>query len=206
MPCAGCTGHVTNSRAMDEPRAPSPTAITQAVATWQRLQAALANDPQLGNDEAQISRLLDSEPSALRPEQLVSRLVAAIAWADARRAEAGSFAQMLHARGARYARRSATMRATLQALLETFGRRSMATAWGTASLARVPPKAVVTDASRLPAGYCVERVVREPDYDALLEDLRQGVLIPGAELSNEAQTIRITRTRATGDDDREAAA
>lgn len=185
---------------MHEPRAPGPVTIERAVAAWQRLQSAIRDDPQLEADETTITNTVDVDPQALPPEQLIGRLVEAMAWTEAGRITALEFARRLQARANRYRDRLDTMRDTLAALLEIFDRPRQTTPWGTASLANVPQRAKVTDISALPAGYVHEVLVRNPDLDALLADLLEGVVIPGAELSNARKTVRITRTKADAEE------
>ena len=54
-----------------------------------------------------------------------------------------------------------------------------------------PPKVVVTSEADLPSKYLVEKVSVAPDKKALLEALKAGEAVPGACLSNTAETLAI---------------
>lgn len=54
-----------------------------------------------------------------------------------------------------------------------------------------PPKVIVTSEADLPSKYLVEKVSVAPDKRALLEALKAGEAVPGATLSNTAETLAI---------------
>jgi hypothetical protein len=57
-----------------------------------------------------------------------------------------------------------------------------------------PVRAVVASAAELPDEYVTVETVRGPKLAAIKADLEQGVVIPGASLSN-AQPVLVVRTK-----------
>lgn len=104
----------------------------------------------------------------------------------------GKYADELDARKKRIASRIETRRALLGSALEIAGCPSIETPTGTVSLAKVAPKAIVTDEADIPSKYWK---AGKPTLDkkALSDDMKAGAVVPGATLSNGSITIRIQR-------------
>lgn len=64
---------------------------------------------------------------------------------------------------------------------------------GTITIKALPPKAIAVDEAMIPSKYWVPQ---DPKLDkrSLLADLKEGVDVPGAELSNGGETIQIRRS------------
>lgn len=79
--------------------------------------------------------------------------------------------------------------------LEAEGMPSLRLPEATVSLKQVPPSVEITDEDAVPPSYWrVKPETRELDKKALLEDLKQGVIVDGAMLSNGGTTVQIRRS------------
>jgi Siphovirus Gp157 len=178
----------------DEPRGPGPTTIELAVGAWQRARAGLAADPDLADDENAILAALNADPNAIAPDDLLRRIVRALTFARLRTDESQQLAAMMQARKTRYARRVETLRAELFDLMQIFERVTFRAPEGTVSIKAGAPGLEVTDQDKLPDEYMV--VTRAPNLRLILDDLKQGVVIDGAMLTNGPPTLAIRRSRA----------
>jgi hypothetical protein len=187
---------------MSEPTGPSPMTIELCVAAWQRARAQLAGDPDLADDENAIRAALGADPGAMHPDDLIRRIVRAIAFATMRTAEAKAFAGTYRARQARYAKRLAALRSELLDLMQILRYPRFMALEGTVSVARGSPSALITDEQAIPAQYV--KMIRELNRRAILDDLKQGVVIEGAFLSNAAPKLVITGITPVDEPDGEA--
>ncbi len=85
------------------------------------------------------------------------------------------------------------IRAALSLAMTTAGLRKVERPAGTLSLRAVPPKAIITSEVDLPARFYVEQNPKL-DKKAVLDALKAGEKIPGAELSNGSETISLRRS------------
>jgi Siphovirus Gp157 len=188
----------------DEPRGPSPFTIEQCVGAWQRARAQLAGDPDLADDEAAIANALGADPGAMHPDDLIRRIVRAIAFATMRTAEAKALAGTYRARQARYDKRLMVLRSELLDLMQILRYPRFMALEGTVSVARGVPSGVITDEEKIPMKYV--KMIREINKRALNEDLKQGVVVEGAYLSNGAPSLRIVGITPIDEPDGEAPA
>jgi hypothetical protein len=180
---------------MADPHAPGPLTIERCVAAFQRVQHALTADDELAADEAPLADIYAADPNILSPDQLLCRFIAAIAFAEARADEVKAFAAGMAKRSARYTARANAMRGELLEVMLALERRSFTgSPFGTASVKAGLGAARVLDEAKLPEEYW--RVKREVDRAALRADLRQGVIVEGAELSNPMPVLAIKYAKA----------
>jgi hypothetical protein len=172
-------------------RPPSAYTIERVVATWQRSREALLADRELANDEQAIIRQLDVDPETVHPDALIERLVRAIAFTTGRREETKAFELMLAERRRRYEKRLEDMRTDLFTLMQLLEYRSFPALAGTVSLRKGAPSVLVTDEEAIPDEY--KKVKKYVQKKKLLDDLKQGVLVEGAFLSNGAEGISVGR-------------
>lgn len=99
----------------------------------------------------------------------------------------------LQARKARLERRIETLRVALTRALSIAEIATVDCGTLTVSSKRVPPKAIITDESLLPAD-CFRRPAPEPDKTVIKRLLLSGQNVPGATLSNGGTTVQITIT------------
>jgi len=183
---------------MADPHAPGPLAIERCVSAYQRVQHALTADDELAADEAPLAAIYAADPKILQPDELLRRFVAAIAFAEARAAEAKAFAAGMTKRSERYTGRATAMRSELLEVMIALERSSFSgSPFGTASVKRGQQSAVVMDEQKLPADYWREK--REVDRLKLRADLKQGVVIDGAVLSNPMPVLAIRYAKADAD-------
>jgi hypothetical protein len=179
---------------MDDPRKPGPKTIELCVAAWQRARANLAADPLLASDETILGALLDADPNILPPDGLLARFVGAIVFAESRAAEAKGMCDAMAARQRRYIQRAEIMRAELLEVMHALHRTTFSgSPLATASVANGPYGVGALDETKLPDEYF--RTVRSVDRAKLLSDLRDGLVIDGAELSNPKPVLRIIKAR-----------
>jgi Siphovirus Gp157 len=187
---------IAKGDSMADPHKPGPVTIERCVSAYQRLQHALAADDELAADEAPLAAMYAADPNILSPDELLRRFVAAIAFAEARAAEAKAFATGMAQRGQRYASRAAAMRTELLEVMLALERSSFSgSPFGTASVRKGLASPVVLDEDRIPDEYFVTR--RALDRRHLSDDLKQGVVIEGAALSNPMPVLAIRYARAT---------
>jgi Siphovirus Gp157 len=172
-----------------EPRGPSPYTLERCVAAWERAKTQLATDPDLGDDEQAIMAALDLDPTTVHPDKLIERLVHAIVFATSREHEAKAIAGIMRARQARYKRRMELMRTELFDLMQALGHKRYRALEGTVSMRQGTPSALITDEQAIPDEYF--KTIKQLKRADLLKDLKQGVVIEGAYLSNGAPTISI---------------
>jgi hypothetical protein len=184
----------------DEPRGPGPSTIERCIAAWQRAQAALANDDALQADEGAIASALDSDPFLLPPDELLRRIVRALNFAVLRKAEATELVGMMQAREMRYERRALALRTELFEVMVALNRQSFPAPEGTVSLRAGKESVLITDEDAIPDEYMITSTTRAPDRKAILADLREGVVIDGAALSNGAPSLVFRRQRSIAAD------
>jgi len=175
---------------MSEVRAPSAFILERSVAAWQRAKAALEADATLADDEAVIARALEADPHALAPDEILRRLATAAMWAEVRATEAKALANSLTARSARFHARAATLRAVILDVMDATSRKTFSAPIGTVSIRNVPPAAVILDEEQLEDAYV--RIKREAKRREITADLRAGVDVRGAVLSNAGRTLVLT--------------
>jgi len=175
-------------------RAPGPGTIERCIAAWQRAKAALEADGELAADEQAIAAALDADPNTVTPDELLGRIVRAITFAESREDESKAFVAAMRARQQRYAKRAEYLREELLQIMDALERKSFVAPFATASVRAGTASVLILDEQALPEEYI--RTRREPDRTKLLEDLKVGVVIEGAMLSNGAPTIALRRPRA----------
>lgn len=189
---------------MADPRAPGPLAIERCVSAYQRVQHALAADVELGADEAPLAEIYAADPNIIPPDELLRRFVAAIAFAESRADEANVFAAGMKLRGERYASRAAAMRSELLEIMLALERSTFSgSPFGTVSVKAGIPSVRVLDEEQVPEEYWRETLKREVDRLKLRADLKQGVVIDGAELSNPMPVLAIRYAKATPEAEQE---
>lgn len=176
---------------MSDIRAPGPTTIERCVAAWQRAQLAIASDAELTTDEQAIASAFEVDPSICPPDELLRRFVRAITFAEAREQEAKTLVGMLQARQRRYATRAEGLRAELFEVMSALDRQSFPAPFGTVSLRAGVQSVLITDEKAIPAEYM--KITASIDRTLIKDDLRQGVVIPGACLTNGPPTVALIR-------------
>jgi Siphovirus Gp157 len=168
--------------------APSGWKVEQALAAWQSARARILNDDaDLGRDEAVLAELLGDETGSI--DEIMARLIAASLHAKAMAEAAHEMIDGLRQRQARYANRADQFRGTLMAIMEAMGEKKRETPMATLTMGAGRASVQITDETALPDEYI--RVTRSPDKAAITADLKQGVVIPGAELANSMPTLTI---------------
>jgi len=177
----------------DPSKGPGPGTVERAVAAWQRTQAELAGDEQLQADENAITTALAGGPVVLTPDQLLARTTRALNYAMLRSDECKALQAAASARHERYKRRTQLLRLLLVDLLSAFERKRYDAPDGTVTLRDGTPSLVVTDEKGIPDEYF--RTVRSLDRTALAADLKVGVFVPGATMSNGPPTAALRRDK-----------
>jgi len=176
----------------DTPSTPSAFQIERAMSVWHQLRERLDSDPDAVSEEV-IAAAFD-EAGASRPEELVARLIDAVWWTARQIDDAEQLRKDMIARRTRFERRDDLLRSLIQQLM---GAINITRAKGRYARAAItlPTKrhAVITDADKLPDEYV--KVTREPKRALIAEHMiLDGVIIPGAELSNPGIPVLTIRT------------
>jgi hypothetical protein len=171
--------------------APSDYRVQNALLAWHEArQSLLERDADLDGDETALAALLGNEEGDV--ESLLGRLLRAARHAKAQAETLKAMADDMATRRARYDARAAAMRATALTIMQTMDWAKREFPDITASI-RAPQTSVkITDESAVPDEYV--KVMRTPDKTALMADLKEGVVIPGAELVEGFPSISV-RTR-----------
>lgn len=165
-----------------------PHAILQAMSAWQSARARLLqDDPDLAGDEAALTALLGPETGDVR--DILARLLRAALHAKDMAELAHEQAARIAARQKRYASRAEQLRGTAFAIMDVICERRIELPDMTATIRAGGASCTITDAAALPDEYV--RIKREPDKAAILADLKVGLVIAGAELTNAAPSIQI---------------
>jgi hypothetical protein len=176
----------------EPPRPPSPFTVERVISAWMQARDTIAADDAFATDEhaAIAQALLAADPTQLAPDDLIRRLISAIVWTEYRAEDIRDLRRRLGESGVRYGRAAENMRQTLLTIMQLLGlRRFDEGALKKALIVRARPSVVILDVDALPDEYV--RVVREPERGRIGDDLREGVVIDGATLSNAADTVQL---------------
>lgn len=158
------------------------------MSAWQSTRVRLlSDDPDLAHDEAALSALLGAEAGGV--EDILARLLRAAQHASDMADAATERMSQIKARADRYKRRSDQFRATAFAIMQAIERRSVELPELTATIRSGTQFAIITDETVLADEYV--RVERRPDKAKILADLKVGVVIEGAELTNGIPSLAI---------------
>lgn len=168
--------------------APSGWRISQALAVWESTRSRLLNeDPELAGDEAALSELLGPDGDDVR--EILARVLRAARHASVMNKAAADMAADISARAVRYKQRADSLRGTAFSLMQVLETPKVELADLTASIRAGGQTLILADDVVLADEYV--RVTRTPDRAAIISDLRQGVIIKGAVLSNGLPNIAI---------------
>lgn len=159
--------------------APNAWRIQQAMSVYQAARAVMMTEPDAIFDMPDVS-----EVKAIK-EQLLS----AIQWNAANAKAVVAMIDDLATRKARFQDHEKKARATLFAVMDALGETKCVLPHGTISISAGRPSLVITDETAIPAEYL--RTTVAPDKAAILADLKEGVVIEGAEMSNAPPVLTI---------------
>jgi lysozyme family protein len=171
---------------------PSGYELERAVSAWQQLREHLISDEELVHDEGVIASAL-AAAQVDDPRDLLARMIDAVVWTERRAEEAKAIADEFTERRRRYESRAVNMREIVHTLMDAIPVDKYQAKLARASIVDGAASARITDETKIPDEYFkTERTLRKSD---VLADLRVGVVIEGAELSNGGPTLRIARVR-----------
>lgn len=144
----------------------------------------------IGDDEQAKADAVEGETNL---NEAIHKGVVRLAELDAMRTGIASFLEKLKARDGRLAKQEEGLRTSIQTAMEIAERKTVETDLATLSRSPTPPKVIVVKEDEIPANYWVRG---EPRLDkkallAALKDLPKGETIPGAELSNGGESLRL---------------
>jgi len=170
--------------------------LTQALAALHAGARRLREeDPDIAIDIAD-----DLAEEAAAVEGAIVAVCQAAREADALSAAAKKMAQETAQRAKRFETRSQQLRGIAFSALDVLGKKKIEAASLTVSLRAGSASVLVTDASKVPAEYRryslekLREMELELSLSALADDLKEGVVIEGAELSNGLTSIMIKGT------------
>lgn len=178
--------------AVTPPLVPSGWMLERSISAWHQLRAEIANDDELVEDESVIAVAL-LKADAKDPRDLLAALIDADVWSQRRAEEARVLAAEMTERARRYEARDEKLRELIREVMIAIDVRKAAGRYARASIVRASPSVLVTDEQLIPDEYFkVERTLRKSD---VLADLKVGVVIDGAVLSNGGETLRLARLK-----------
>jgi hypothetical protein len=178
--------------AVPAPSVPSGWRLERAISTWQQLHAELAEDEDFVADETVIATRL-REAHADDPRDLLSALIDAVILADGEAESAKAIAERFTARRKRFEALVEKFRNMIGELMAAIPLTKHAGVLARASIVAAPPSVLVMDEQLIPDEYFkVERTLRRSE---VLSDLKVGVVVEGAQLSNGGESLRIARLK-----------
>lgn len=168
---------------------PSPHRVEQAMSVAQstlaRLEAEGTINPE--TDETELLALLAQEGADI--EHVLRRFIAAALEADALADAAKARLDAIAERRARFQRRHEAYRGAAFAIMDALGLTRIEDAEFTATIGKPRAQCVVTDEAAIPERYFeTVRKLRKAD---LADDVKAGVVVPGAELTNGLPSLTI---------------
>jgi hypothetical protein len=153
--------------------------------------------------EREIADLLGAYPEIAEDEQLradmvegstsISTLLEILLTAERDAADMqGALSSRIEdakARKDRFKRRQEGAKKMMQRLMEIAGLKRLQLTEATLTVANVPPSVVIIDEFQVPAEFM--RVKSEPDKAAIKDALKNGAVIPGCQMSNGGQSLRV---------------
>jgi hypothetical protein len=162
---------------------PNAWQVEQAMSAWNSARERLAAET--GEDD--ISALLRDETQDVN--DILARALRAADEAKRNAQAAKDRMADIKARADRFARQEEALRSLAFSIMDVLGERKFALPDLTASIRPGQPSALIVDPDAVPDEYV--KVTRAPDKAAILADLKQGVVIAGAELSNSMPSLQI---------------
>jgi Gp157 protein len=174
-------------------KAPSAWTVGQVLAIAKATAERLASAGEaVETDESALFAALREDGADV--ESIIRRLARAVVESESLSEAAARRKSAIADREKRYSKRADEYRASLFAVMQALERATFADAEFTITLSRnLGGTVIITDEKKLPDGYV--RTKREPDKKKIGDDLKQGVVIPGAELSQGGEPTLTIRTR-----------
>jgi hypothetical protein len=139
-------------------------------------------------DEQAVHDAIEGETGMIEAvTKALCRINELAALEDATKAQAKALTE----RANRFAATAERIRASICLAMGDTGLKKLETPVGTISRRPVAVKVLITDEEALPSAYLIEKTTISVDRKALLSDLKEGVKVTGAELSNGGETISV---------------
>lgn len=147
----------------------------------------LQDDPHLVEDEKLFSDMLEGESGDAM--DVLHKVLRAAVRAESLAYAAGAMADDMTERRDRFSNRAKALRGAAFTAMDALGLPKLELPDMTASIKRGQPHAVVTNEDALPDRYV--RITRSPNKGAITADLKAGIDVPGAELTNGLGSLQI---------------
>lgn len=144
----------------------------------------------VGDDDVAMQDAVEGETSLI---EAVDASLDRLAEIEALNEAISSLVKSYKERADRLDNQAEQIRTAISVAMTTAGLRKLERPAGTLSLRAVPPKAIITSEVDLPSKFFIEQAPKL-DRKAVLDALKSGEKIPGAELSNGSETISIRRS------------
>jgi len=144
----------------------------------------------VGDDEDAVLGLVEGETNLL---EAIASAVDRLAELDAHAEALSSLVKSYNDRKSRLENQSEAIRASILMAMSMAELTKLELPQATLSRKRTPPKAIVTSEVDLPARFYVEQNPKL-DKKAVLDALKAGEKIPGAELSNGGESLQLRRS------------
>jgi hypothetical protein len=151
------------------------------------LTALLAENPELEEDDVLRLDMIEGTTSAL---ELLDKLIAAELETRALEEGLAHIAKRLDERAMRFANRRSQIRKYMMQLMEAANLKKAERPAATVSIAAGRPRVIITEPEWLGDHYM--RIKKEPDKEAIAQDLKAGLTVKGATLSNAEPVLRIS--------------
>ena len=151
-----------------------------------QIRALVAANPELLDDEVLAADTLEGQTDAL---DLVDQILASLAVNKAHVRGLKDHIEDMSNRLIRLQGRQDALRTLLQRILEESGLKRLERPAATLSLAKGPPKVMITDENLLAFEFL--RIRQEPNKMKIKEALLAGNTVPGAQFSNSETTLTI---------------
>jgi hypothetical protein len=153
------------------------------------LASLLSLHPELEEDDVLRQDMIEAETGAI---ELIDKLIEAEREAKAFHNAIAAELDRLDKRRDRFVERQFAIRKYMMQLMDSAGLKKVERPAATVSIAAGRPKVVITDEEDLFLSPKYVRVKREPNKEAIADDLKKGWQVPGATLSNAEPVLRIS--------------
>lgn len=160
--------------------------LGREISEAKRLLEALAED--IGDDEDVKASVVEGETSLF---EAVDMALEEVLKANMMIDGIDDVIQRLKHRRDRIDQRAGRIQQQIMMAMDAVGTKKMERPIATLSLRNVPGKVQIVSEEDIPSAYLVEETKVRPDKKAILEALKAGETVPGAEMSNGGQTIAV---------------
>jgi len=156
--------------------------IQQALSIWHAARERIADE----SDDHGYAQATDDVHA------LIAELLRDVVSAEDMSAQAKTRAAVMRGRATRFDIKAERLRGVIMSMMDILDQKTLKLPDLTATIREGKPRVVITDLDALPAEYV--KIERTPIKTEIAVDIKLGVVIPGAEMSNSMPSLQIRTT------------